>query len=337
MNAEAPHRTPRWVIALFVGLALSAGLAVGAWSLELPYLAFSPGPVGDAVDSVIVAPDVEVYRPDGELLMLTVSAQDLNIYEMLATAIDPSVDLVPKAAVRRPGESDEEYRNRQLDLMDQSIQTAISVALSRAGYDPGPNRYRIVEVLGAHPGSQVLEPGDVLVSVDGDEIATADDTREALADRRPGDVVPVSVERDGEILDLQIELGAAEGEDRAVIGISIGPFIANPPLDIDSGTIGGPSAGMMYALAIIDLLGDDQLTHGRVVAGTGTIRGDGSVGGIGGVRQKVVAAEASGAEVMLVPESNYAEALTAPRLSMELVPVATIDDALAALAALDPA
>jgi PDZ domain-containing protein len=94
---------------------------------------------------------------------------------------------------------------------------------------------------------------------------------------------------------------------------------------------------MMYTLAIIDLLGDDQLTHGRVVAGTGTIRGDGSVGGIGGVRQKVVAAEASGAEVMLVPESNYAEALTAPRLSMELVPVATIDDALAALAALDPA
>ena len=331
------HRTPRWVVALFAGLFVSAGLAIGAWSVELPYLAFSPGPVGDAVDSVIVESDVQVYRPDGELLMLTVSAQDLNLYEVIATALDPAVDLVPRQAVRREGETDEQYRSRQLDLMDQSIQTAISVALSRAGYDPGPERYRIVEVLGGYPASDVLEPGDVLVSVDGAQIGTADDTRAALADNVPGDRVPITVERNNEILDVQVELVAAEGEDRAVIGITIGPFIANPPLDIDSGTIGGPSAGMMYTLAIIDLLNPEQLTRGHIVAGTGTIRGDGTVGAIGGIRQKVVAAEASGAELMLVPESNYEEALTAPRSSMELVPVGSIDDALAALAALDTA
>jgi PDZ domain-containing protein len=287
---------------------------------------------------VIVDEGVEVFEPDGELLVLTVSAQLLNLYEVVATAIDPSVDLVRKEAVRREGETDEEYRTRQLGLMDQSIETAISLALDRAGIDPGPLRYRIASVSGEYPGAQVLEPGDVLVEVDGRAIENSDDPRTALSDNQPGDRIKIVVERDGEILEFEIELGrASEEEDRAVIGISVGPVIADPPVDIDSGNIGGPSAGMMYTIAIIDLLGEGQLTKGHVIAGTGTIRGDGTVGAIGGIRQKVVAAEAAGADVMLVPRANYDQALTAPRQSMELVPVDTIDDALAALAALDPA
>ena len=169
-------------------------------------------------------------------------------------------------------------------------------------------------------------------------IENADDPRTALSDNQPGDRVKIVVDRGGDILELEIELGrASEEEDRAVIGISVGPVIADPPVDIDAANIGGPSAGMMFTLAVIDLLGEGQLTKGNVIAGTGTIRGDGTVGAIGGIRQKVVAAEAAGADVMLVPRSNYDQALTAPREAMELIPVDTIDDALAALEALEPA
>ena len=93
---------PRWLYGVFVSLFLAAGGAIAAWSVELPYYAWSPGPVGDAVDTVIVDEGVEVFQPDGELLMLTVSAQLLNLYEVAATVIDPSVDLVRKGARARP-------------------------------------------------------------------------------------------------------------------------------------------------------------------------------------------------------------------------------------------
>jgi PDZ domain-containing protein len=103
------------------------------------------------------------------------------------------------------------------------------------------------------------------------------------------------------------------------------------PIEIEAGQIGGPSAGLMYTLAVMDLLAPDELTGGHVVAGTGTIDIEGNVGPIGGIRQKVVAAEAAGAEVMLVPTDNYEEALTARRVAMELIAVSTLDEALAAL------
>lgn len=331
---------PRWLYGAFVSLFLATGTAIAAWSVELPYLAWSPGPVGDAVEGVIVDEDVEAYALDGELLFLTVSSTQygVNVYEMVAGALDPTVALVRREAVRPPDETIEEYRTRQLGLMDRSIETAITVALQRAGVDPGPLRYRVVEVLGDFPGAQALEPGDVLFEVDGRPVLTADDPRTALADNEPGDSVKIVVERGDQVLEFEIELGqASDDEERAVIGISVGQVIADPPVGIESGNIGGPSAGMMYTLAIIDLLGEGQLTKGYVIAGTGTIRGDGTVGNIGGVRQKVVAAEAAGADVMLVPRGNYDQALEAPRESMQLIPIDTIDDALAALAELDPA
>jgi PDZ domain-containing protein len=94
---------------------------------------------------------------------------------------------------------------------------------------------------------------------------------------------------------------------------------------------------MMHTLAIIDSLTEGELTSGHVIAGTGTIQADGTVGNIGGIRQKVVAAEAAGADYILVPQGNYEKALTAERETIEIVPVATLDDAIAFLESLDPA
>jgi len=114
-----------------------------------------------------------------------------------------------------------------------------------------------------------------------------------------------------------------------MIGITVGELTEPPfPVAIEAGAVGGPSAGMMHTLAIVDTLTPGELTQGHVIAGTGTIAYDGTVGGIGGIRQKIVGAEAAGAEYVLVPQSNYDEALTAERRAIEIVPVETIQDAL---------
>ncbi|MDX1449272.1 MAG: S16 family serine protease [Acidimicrobiia bacterium] len=335
-----PTTVPRWLIAFAAGLFVTAGLAVGAWAVDLPYVGWSPGQTSEAFDAIILEEGVTAYPADGELLVLTVVSQPLNVYEFVVAMFDPTVDVYDRAVVRREGETDEEYRTRQLGLMDAAVQRALVIAFDRLGLDVGEVRYRIESVLGGFPAASVLDPGDFVLEVDGAPMDSIDVIRNQLADRAPGDMVELTIERDGEIQTVMVELGETTdeetGEPRTIVGITIGPFI-DPPVDIDTNNVGGPSAGMMYTLALIDLLSEEDLTHGHIIAGTGTIEADGSVGGIGGIRQKVVAAKAAGAAYMLVPESNYAAALTADRGSMELVSVATIDDALAFLASLDPA
>jgi PDZ domain-containing protein len=322
-------------------LFLSATAAVGAWSISLPYLAFSPGPVGDAVDVVVATDDVDIYEPDGELFFLTVSvsAQGVNLYEAITAGFDPTIDLVRRQAVRRDDETDQEYKQRNLDAMDTSIDTAVAVAIDRSGVPVKieSDGVLVVDLVEGSGAAGVLQPDDVIVAVNGEPVQLAGDIGVIIGDLEPGDVVEIEVTREGEPLTVEVELTSSEDGSRTLIGILA--QTANPryPISIETSNVGGPSAGMMYTLAIMDLLVEGDLSHGNVVAGTGTISGDGTVGNIGGVRQKVVAAEAAGAAVMLVPAGNYEEALTAPRESMELVPVATIDEALDALEALAPA
>lgn len=308
------------------------GLVVVAWNIPLPLIAYSPGPVTDAVDAVRVDGGT-VYPVDGELVMLTVAGQDINAFEALVAAVDPSVDVIARQAVRRPDESDEEYRRRNLQLMDQSTATAIGVALSHVPLDGQESSVFITGYAADTPAGAVLRIGDEILSLGGEEITSTDDLARVMAGTRPGDVVPIEVERNGEVLALEVELVAQEEDpDLAMMGV----FVRQLPfwIDIDSGIVGGPSAGLMYALAVIDVLTPDSLTGGRVVAGTGTIDPEGNVGNIGGVRQKVVAAEAAGAEYMLVPQGNYEAAQTAPRGAMELIPVTSLTDALEFLATL---
>ena len=335
-----PTAVPRWLVALSIGLFVTAGGAVAAWAVDLPYVGWSPGPISEAIDAVVIEEGIESYPPEGELLVLTVVSQPLNLYELVVALFDPTVDVYDRALVRIEGETDEEYRDRQLGLMDSAVQRALAIAFDRLGIDVGEVRYRVESVFGEYPASAVLEPGDFVLDVEGVTMDSIEVIRDELADREPGDVVELTIERAGEVRQVEVELGettdADTGETRTIIGITIGPFV-DPPADINTNNVGGPSAGMMYTLALIDLLSEGDLTKGHVIAGTGTIEADASIGGIGGIRQKVVAAEAAGASYMLVPESNYADALTADRRSMELVSVATIDDALVFFDSLEPA
>jgi PDZ domain-containing protein len=318
-----------WPLYLVGSIFVVGALILAVWNLELPYLAFSSGPVSDAADAV-VASEVEVYPPDGELLMLTVVSQDVNIFEAMIAGVDPSIDLVPKQAYRQPDESDEDYRRRVLQQMDDSQTRAITVALEHLGYEMIPIDVLITDLVPDKPAADVLQIGDSVDSLNGVEIVRSTDLTDALEDFQPGEVVDIGVTRDGTVQTLQVEL--AERDDPAggaMIGITVGEISEPPfPVSLQAGDVGGPSAGMMHALAIIDTLTPGEMTKGHIVAGTGTIGYDAAVGAIGGIRQKVVGAEAAGAEYILVPEGNYEAALTAPRESIEIVSVATLQDAI---------
>lgn len=314
------------------GLLAAGVLMLAAWNIELPYLAFSAGPVSDAADA-IQAEGVPVYPPEGELLMLTVVSQDVNVFEAIIVGLDPTMDLIRREAYRLPDESDEDYRDRVLQQMDDSQQTSIAVAMRYLGYEMEPLDIQISDVSPDVPAAEVLEPGDSVDSLNGLRIANLNDVSAALEGLDPGETIEMGITRSGSDQVVSVELVErpdAPGE--PMIGITVRELTEPPfPLTIDTGVIGGPSAGMMHTLAIIDTLTDGELTHGHVVAGTGTISPDGTVGNIGGIRQKVVGAEAAGAEFMLVPEGNYEQALTAERHTIELVPVANVEEALAFL------
>lgn len=323
---------------LIGGLVLAGALSVVAWNVELPYLAYSAGPVSDAADTV-AADEVAVYPPEGELLMLTVVSQDVNVFEAFIAGVDPTIDLVRRQAVRREGESDEEYRNRVLQQMDDSNFRSIAVALDFLGYDLVPTEVVINDLVEGVPAAGVLERGDTIRTVNGSPIGSVDDFPPLLEGHAVGDLIEMTVDREGEVFEVEVELAEREEDPGSpMIGIVLGELSEPPfPIEIEAGDVGGPSAGMMHAIAIIDFLTEGELTGGRVIAGTGTIDLEGNVGSIGGIRQKVVGAEAAGAEVILVPERNYESALTADRESIEIVPVATLADAITYLEGLDAA
>jgi PDZ domain-containing protein len=330
------EQSSSWPLYLIGALFFVGVVSVVAWNVELPYLAYSAGPVSDASDSV-VAEEVETYPPDGELLMLTVVSQDVNVFEALLAGLDPTVDLIRKQAVRRAGESDEEYRNRVLQQMDDSNFRAVAVALRYLGYEMPVTDVVINEIVEGVPAADVLSLDDSVQSINGFPIESVDDFAPALEGYGVGDVITVEVLRGEETLTLEVELAERDEEPgQPMIGIVLGELTESPfPLAIEAGDIGGPSAGMMHTIAIIDTLTDGELTKGRVIAGTGTIQPDGTVGAIGGIRQKVVGAEAAGAEAILVPQANYEKALTAEYDDIEIVPVATLDEAISYLESLD--
>lgn len=315
-------------------------LAIAGWNLDLPYYSFSSGPVGDAVAAVDVeGPDT--FAPSGELMMLTVSGQEVNLFEAVVAGFDPDVDLVPESAVRPPDESDEEFVLRNRASMDLSTETAITVALRRLGYEitPSSEGIRVAAVVEGVPAASVIQVGDVILEVDGTTVTLVEELSPLITAHSVGETVDLRVRRGGAEVTVSIELVPRENDPSLpMIGITaenLNPRFEFPfAIGIEAGQIGGPSAGLMYTLAVMDLLSPDELTGGHVVAGTGTIDIEGNVGPIGGIRQKVVAAEAAGAELMLVPAANYQEALTARRVAMELVAVSTLDEALTALAQL---
>lgn len=334
-------RFPRWAVVVGVLALLFAGATVVAASTEIDYFAFEPGPVYE-IDEFVEVDDADPLT--GESFMLTVVYADVTLLDALIAELDPAVDLVERERVRPAGVTDEEYRERNLNAMEQSKDTAVYVALTRLGYDvviegEGVSVEAIIEGTGAEG---VLEVGDIVTAVNGVPVSQHPEAVTEIYKNEIGDVLSLDVIRDiggddEEVLQLEVELVEHTQEaDRPMVGFMAGTynwgFESPVEVGIDSRNIGGPSAGLMYALTVLDLLSPEDVLDGRVVAGTGTIDRNGAVGPIGGIKQKIVAAARQGADVVFVPEGNWEQAQEAP-VDIELVKVATIDDALAWLGA----
>ncbi|MBN2112994.1 MAG: PDZ domain-containing protein [Acidimicrobiia bacterium] len=337
------QRPPRWPFVL-VGIFLLIGAAVLAlWPLKVPYFAVAPGPVEEVAD-LITVDDVTVYPPNGDLFLLTVGLREVNVFEFVEAELDPRVDLVGRDVIRPPGVTQEQQTRSNLEAMDQSIDAAVYVALTRLGYEIGFTGEGVVinEVVAGSPADGVLQVGDIISRINDTRVLTVDDASNEIRSYQIGDTIRMSGLRSEQPLEVEITLAPhpdLEGSPMVGVVLDTVNLDLDLPIDlqVDSRNIGGPSAGMMYALTVLDLLTEEDLAKGHRIAGTGTISVDETVGAIGGVRQKVFAARSVGAEYVLVPTDNYEEALGAAGKDIEVVAVGTLQDALDFLESLPPA
>lgn len=305
------------------------------------YIALKPGPTEDATALVDVG-DASAFSSAGQLLLTTVAVEEeLGFGDWARAALSASVETVPRTVLFPAGADREEVSRQNAAMMVDSQLTATVAALRRAGYqvDEEFDGARIQEVLSTS-AEEALEVGDVIVAVDGEPTSDSGEVVDAIQVREPGDEVALRLRRDGEEHDVDVELGPAPDDpQRPFLGVMLTSHLDLPvDITIDAGIIGGPSAGLMFALSILDLLEPEDLTGGAVIAGTGTLDVDGTVGAVGGVRQKVVAAAEAdqgqrAASVFLVPSGNLEQVDDlAVSGNLLVVPVETLDDALEAVA-----
>ncbi len=306
----------------------------------------------DAPDDVVI----QRFASDGSVLFVTVSAPSQSVLSWLVGRSEPAVEFITseqKFGVQTPAQR----RVFSLEQMRTSEQVAQFVALERLGFEvdlfPGDVLIQqlvclevdetTAECLRESPSADVLEPGDQLLEIEGQVLTGVEDLTEVLSGRVPGDVVEVLIERAGVgELTVQVELTESPSDPgRTIVGFF--PFdtrrVSLPfELEIDTGRIGGPSAGLAFSLVLIDELTPGSLTGGTPVAVTGTIELDGSVGAVGGLPQKAAAASRAGAQVFLVPaaqsEADIAAAQRAGGTDLEVIAVASLDEALAVLESL---
>lgn len=309
---------------------------------------------GDAYE---LSPFVEVEGRDdddaGTLSLMTVTMFNATPALYVMAQFQEGYKVLDPNQVRSPHESDEEYNVRQLKLMSDSQVNALQVAFEQAQlpYEVSSNGVFIMNVLEDGAAAGLLSPGDRLLEIDGQNYGSMEEFLDYLSTKQVGDEVELLIERDERRLNQSITLAPLPTEpERPGIGISFvedKDIETTPKVNIDSEAIGGPSAGLMFTLEILNQLLDEDITQGYDIAGTGTMESDGTVGRIGGIDQKIIAADRAGIDIFFAPDdstesglpSNYEVALeTAEEIGteMEIVPVTDIESVLDYLAELPP-
>lgn len=346
-EAAAPtdRRRPghRGLIAALAGLVLLALIAIAA-ILPVPFIVLSPGPtfntIGD-VDGVALVEitDTTTYPVTGALDMTTIREEGeprspLTVFGALAAWVDPDRAVLPRELLYGDDETTEEVQQRNAVLFSTSQSNAIAAALNTLG-EPLIEDVVVTAVVEGTPAFGVLDAGEQIIAIDGAPVRVPEDVVEAVRSQPIGATLAFTVERDGEEVDVDVV--SAEKPDEAgvpYVGITVGiNYRAEFPIVFALEDIGGPSAGMMFALAIVDKLTPEDLTGGGHVAGTGTIDPAGAVGAIGGIRQKLAGARGAGATLFLMPEVHCEEASGHVPDGLTVVPVTTLQGALDALSA----
>jgi PDZ domain-containing protein len=364
-----PTRRHRWLWWVVGALVAVLGIALGVAALyTVPYYAVSPGSVWPT-DHRVSVDGAPAFASEGQIGFTTVSvsSEPTSALEAFFGWLDPAVDLMPEE-VYLGDDTPEENQQRNAQYMTDSKLTATAVALETLGYDVAdPYGARMVTVDEDLPAAEVLASGDLVVGIDGGPVEDWVTLVDALGEKEPGDEIELEIvtfeEQQAQFerltaegsLDLDPDSWARETRDvtlaereddpstsddddlpPAVLGVTGEDAIAfDFPIDvqIDSGRVGGPSAGLAFTLSVLDVLTEEDLTGGHLVATTGTIALDGTVGPVGGVYQKTIAARRAGVELFLVPSAEYDEALSIAG-DMRVERADTLEEALAALESL---
>lgn len=312
-----------------IGALIIGGILIFA---RTGYLLVRPGTAEDLAQFVTVVDGDEVDT--GTFYLVTVTQQNASPLLLLYALADPIVDLQPSRRVFPEGMEPEEYRELMRRWMEESQNLSKVIALRRFGVEVPieSDGVEVVNIGDDSPAQGVLQPGDVIVSVDGKAIFLAEELVSRVQLRPIGEPVSLEIIRGGEKMVVTIpSTSHVDQPEKAAIRVMIQTLNWQPQLpreiEIQVGEITGPSAGMMFVLEILNQLEPRDLTAGKKIAGTGTINLKEEVGAIGGVRQKVRAAEKAGAEYFLVPLENYEEAKQAVR-TIQLVPVGTLAEAI---------
>ena len=319
---------------LALGMTLIAGLA------RVPYVALAPGPTYNTIGlyegkPVITVEGRKTYDEPGNLNMTTISVVTrLTLVEALRGWFERDLAVVPREVIYPPDRTDDEVREEEQAAFRGSQESATAAALKQLGV-PGTLQVRVEKVASEAPASGKLKADDQLVAIDGTPVTGGKQLRELIGRRSPGQPVRVAYVRAGKRAEVTLVTTTARNDDgtsRPVIGVETREQTDFPvKVKISLGEIGGPSAGLMFALGIIEKLGPESLTGGRFIAGTGTIDVNGAVGPIGGISQKLIAAREKKATVFLVPAANCAEAVQSPPDGLTLVRVDTLKGALGEL------
>ena len=327
-------------------LSLTAVIIVGLSFFPAPYVIDNPGPtydtlgsveVGDATLDLIAISGGEVYETTGEIRLTTVTRSGNpdslpGWLDVLSGWLDPTRTVIPVDIAYPPGVSVEQNREAAQIDMENSQQEAIAAALAYAGI-PFSSTLIVSQALEGGPSEGVLLEDDLIVQAMGTPVHTVTELRDLIAVSGVNIPLDLVIERAGAEVDLQIVPRMSEGESpMPMIGILVsGRYDFPLEIDIALDNVGGPSAGLVFALGIVDKLSPEDLTAGGVFAGTGTINARGEVGSIGGIRHKMHGALADGAQWFLAPADNCPDVLGHIPEGLRVIPVATLDDAVDAL------
>ncbi|MCV7129704.1 MULTISPECIES: YlbL family protein [Mycolicibacterium] len=322
------RRISTMVVALVPILVFGVLLTV----VTVPYVALGPGPTFDTLGEVdgkqvVDIEGAHVHKTSGHLNMTTVSQRDgLTLGQALVFWASGRDQLVPRELVYPPDKSREEIDEANTRDFRDSEDSAEYAALQYLKY---PMAVTVESIDEKGPSKGKLQAGDAIDAVNNTPVASLAQFQELLKSTKPGDTIIVDYRRKNAPMGTtEITLGSHPDRPQGVVGVNVldapwAPFT----IDFNLANIGGPSAGLMFSLAVVDKLTTGDVNGGKFVAGTGTISGDGKVGSIGGITHKIVAARDAGATAFLVPADNCAEAKTADADGIELLKVDTLEHA----------
>ena len=319
-------------------LLVPALLLIGLFIKINYYLVLPSGAVN--LNSVIAVEGAQ-KNIEGSFYLVTVSQSRASLTSALYGLLNPYGDLNHTRQVIPQGMEESEYRQLLQENMLESQHLAEVVALRRAGYDVEiiSEGVKVIHIIEEAAASGYLFEEDIILTADGKLVHFASEVPLIVQNRPVGETVELTIRRGAKVLSLQVPTAAnPEDENLPFLGIYIKTLPWEPVLPVgikvDTGSIGGPSAGLMFTLEIINQLTEEDLTKGYKIAGTGTIDLEENIGNIGGIVQKIVAADQAGADYFILPVGNHEEALKV-RHRVTLVPAATLDDVLEFLSTLE--